>query len=120
MSLNASSIVLEASQKITLKVGSSTIVLNASGVYLDGAMVYKQCGGAADSTSDLTFQNVVDAVQADPGEPASSRLAGKGGAAAARGSHQVQAQHAPDCSMDDENMLSSDMSDWCGSDGEGG
>ena len=120
LSLNASNIVLEASQKITLKVGSSTIVLNSSGVYLDGTMVNHQCNGPADSTSDLTFQNVMDATQADPGEPASSRLAGKGGAAASRGSHQVQAQHAPLTNLDDDNMISSDMAQWCDAEGGGG
>lgn len=123
LSLNASSIVLEASQKITLKVGSSTVVLNSSGVYLDGTMVYNQCNGPADSTSDLTFQNVVDAAQADPGEPANARqggASGAGGAAAPRGSHQVQAQHAPTTGLDDDNMVSSDMAQWSGDDGGAG
>ena len=120
LSLNATNIVLEASQKITLKVGSSTIVLNASGVYFDGTMVNRDPNGPADSTSDLTFQNVMDATQADPGEPASSRLGGKGGAAAGRGSHQVQAQHAPLTNLDDDNMISSDMAQWCDAEGGGG
>ncbi|HUN42435.1 MAG TPA: type VI secretion system tip protein TssI/VgrG [Acetobacteraceae bacterium] len=114
LSLNASSIVLEASQKITLKVGSSTIVLNAGGVYLDGTMIYNQCGGPADSAADLTFQNVMDATQADPGEPAKSRQGGgSGGSSPSRGSHQVQAQHAPDTGADDDNMISSDLTQWC-------
>jgi type VI secretion system secreted protein VgrG len=120
LSLNASSIVLEASQKITLKVGSSTVVLNSSGVYIDGTMVYNQCSGPADTAADLTFQNVVDATQADPGEPANSRQGGKGGAAASRASHQVTAQHAPATGLDNDNMVSSDMAQWCGTDGDGG
>jgi type VI secretion system secreted protein VgrG len=120
LSLNASSIVLEASQKITLKVGSSTVVLNSSGVYLDGTMVYNQCNGPADSTSDLTFQNVVDATHADAGEPANARGSGKGGAAASRGAHQVEAQHAPTTELDSDGMVSSDMAQWCDVDGGGG
>jgi len=115
--LNAKNIVLEASQKITLKVGSSTIVLNAGGVYLDGAMIYKQGNGPADSTSDLTFQDVLDAVQADAGDPPGKRQGGGGPGSAARGSHVVPAQHAPESGVDEDGMLSTDMGDWSGDSG---
>jgi len=126
-SLNAQNIVLEASQKLTLKVGSSTVVMNAGGVYIDGAMVYKQCSGQADSAADLNMQTIMDAQQADPGEPGRSRLgggasggSGGGGGSAGRGSQTVPAQHAPACTTDDDGMVSSDMSQWAAGDSGGG
>src|SRR5262249_38480209 len=61
LSLNAGTIVIEASQKLTLKVGGSTIVLNPCGVYLDGAMIYNQSGGPADSATDAHIKDVADA-----------------------------------------------------------
>jgi uncharacterized protein involved in type VI secretion and phage assembly len=122
LSFNAKNIIIEASQKITLMVGQSTLVLSPSTHYLDGPMICKQQDGPADPTPDLTFQNVVDATHADPGEPPGKRASGrKGGAGSGqRGSHTVPSQHAISCGMDDDNMLSVPLSQLCTADGDGG
>ena len=122
LSFNAKNIVIEASQKITLMVGQSTLVLSPSTHYLDGPMICKQQDGPADPTPDLTFQNVVDATHSDPGEPPSKRASGGkgGGGSGKRGSHPVTSQHAIGCGMDDDNMLSVPLSQLCTADGDGG
>jgi uncharacterized protein involved in type VI secretion and phage assembly len=119
LSLNAATIVIEASQKLTLKVGCSTVVLNPSGVYLDGAMIYKQCGGPADGAADAQIKDVVDAEKADPGEPACMRTESGGGGGAKRGEHPVPAQHGPDCTLDPEHMICVRLPTLCTVDGAG-
>lgn len=119
LSLNASSIVLEAKQKITLRVGQSTLVLTPSTHYLDGPMICKQQDGPADPVPDLTFQNVVDATKADPGEPANTRVTSSAGGGGKRDSHQVKALHGTDCTMDSDNMVCVDLPQLCTADGDG-
>jgi uncharacterized protein involved in type VI secretion and phage assembly len=127
LSINAKNIVLEASQKITLRVGQSTLVLSPSTHYLDGPMICKQQDGPADPVPDLTFQNVADAAMADPGEPPGLRAGGGGdgggkggkGGGGGRGTHQVTAQHALSCGMDSDSMVSVDMPQLCGADDAG-
>ena len=65
----ANSIVLQAAQKIPLKVGNSTVVVNAGGTWLDGPIVPLQQGGAADSAASVTIKDIADAAKADPGDP---------------------------------------------------
>lgn len=122
LSFNAKNIVIEASQKITLMVGQSTLVLSPSTHYLDGPMICKQQDGPADPTPDLTFQDVADAAHADPGEPPSKRASGGkgGGGSGQRSSHTVTAQHAIGCGMDDDSMLSVPLPQLCTADGDGG
>jgi len=67
--LNAKSVVIEASQKITLKVGSSFVVVDPSGVYISGPLVQINSGGTPGSTSDQDLADPLDAGQADPGDP---------------------------------------------------
>jgi uncharacterized protein involved in type VI secretion and phage assembly len=118
-SLNASNIVLEASQKLTLKVGGSTVVLNPCGVYVDGPMIYLQSGGPAGTASDATMKDVADAVKADPGEPAFMRTEMEGGCRGKRGGggqrHErtVPAQHAPPCTQDSSQMICMPLSLLC-------
>jgi uncharacterized protein involved in type VI secretion and phage assembly len=79
LSLNAGAVVIEAAEKLTLKVGGSTVVLNPAGVYIDGPMIYKQGGGPADSAAALNMTDVADAARADPGDPANKRASGGSG-----------------------------------------
>lgn len=67
--LNAQEVVIEASQKITLKVGASFVVVDPAGVFITGAMVNINSGGSPGSTMDVTMTDPVDAAQADPGDP---------------------------------------------------
>jgi hypothetical protein len=67
--LNAQEVVVEASQKITLKVGASFVVVNPAGVFLSGAMVNINSGGSPGSTVNLTMTDPLDATRADPGDP---------------------------------------------------
>ena len=68
-SLNAQSVVIEASQKITLKVGSSFVVVDPAGVQISGPMVQINSGGSPDNTSDVDLTDPRDALMADPGDP---------------------------------------------------
>jgi uncharacterized protein involved in type VI secretion and phage assembly len=67
--LNAQNVVIEASQKITLKVGNSFVVVNPAGVFISGAMVQINSGGSPGSTSDAELTDPLDAGIADPGDP---------------------------------------------------
>jgi uncharacterized protein involved in type VI secretion and phage assembly len=126
LSLNAGTIVIEASQKLTLKVGGSTVVLNPCGVYLDGAMIYNQCGGPADAAADAHIKDVADATKADPGEPAYMRTpmaggcgGGGGGGGGKRGENTVPAQHGPECTQDPDHMICVPLPQLCTPDGTG-
>jgi type VI secretion system secreted protein VgrG len=126
LSLNAGTIVIEASQKLTLKVGGSTVVLNPCGVYLDGAMIHNQGGGPADTASDAQIKDVANAVKADPGEPAYMRTRmdggcqpGGGGGSGKRGEHTVPAQHGLPCTQDSEGMICLPLPQLCTPEGDG-
>jgi len=92
--LNAQSVVIEAPLKITLKVGASFVVLDPTGVYINGPMVMINSGGAPGVTMDAEITDPLDAGEADPGDPpnwlAQHRAAHGGG----RRHHTAAAQHA--------------------------
>ncbi|MFO1158070.1 MAG: type VI secretion system tip protein TssI/VgrG [Reyranellaceae bacterium] len=67
--LNAQEVVIEASQKVTLKVGASFVVVDPAGVFINGAMVNINSGGSPGSTIDVPMTDPLDAAQADPGDP---------------------------------------------------
>lgn len=67
--LNATSVVIEASMKITLKVGNSFVVVDPAGVFISGPMVQINSGGSPGSTSDSDLTDPLDAAMADPGDP---------------------------------------------------
>jgi type VI secretion system secreted protein VgrG len=119
LSLNAGTIVIEASQKLTLKVGGSTVVLNPCGVYIDGALIHNQGGGPADTAADVTIKDVADAVKADPGEPAYMRAempggcTGGGGGGGRRRERTVPAQHGLPCTLDSEQMICLPLAQLC-------
>lgn len=127
LSLNATTIVIEASQKLTLKVGGSTVVLNPCGVYHDGPLIPNQGGGPADSAADAKIKDVADASKADPGEPGYMRTempggckgGGGGGGGGKRGEHTVPAQHGLPCTLDSERMICLPLAQLCTADGDG-
>jgi uncharacterized protein involved in type VI secretion and phage assembly len=119
LSLNAGTIVIEASQKLTLKVGGSTVVLNPCGVYIDGPLIHNQNGGPADTAADATIKDVADAVRADPGEPAYMRAempggcGGGGGGGGKRRERTVPARHGLPCTLDSEQMICLPLPQLC-------
>ena len=66
--LNAKNIIIEGSVMITLKVGSSWIVLDPSGVYINGPMVMINSGGTPAATTDQEITDPTDATAAEPGD----------------------------------------------------
>jgi uncharacterized protein involved in type VI secretion and phage assembly len=95
--LNAQSVVIEAQQKITLKVGASFVVVDPSGVYISGPMVMINSGGSPGVTTSADVTDPYDAAQADPGDPpnwlAQHRSAGAGWGGQRR-HHTAAAKHA--------------------------
>ena len=69
ISLNAKTIVLEASQNITLKVGGNFVVIDASGVSVKGMLVNINSGGSPKGITGSGTTEVAGAGKADPGEP---------------------------------------------------
>ncbi len=67
--INAQKVVVEASQKITLKVGGNFVVVDPAGVWIKGSMVQINSGGSPDSTGNVTITEPLDAAVADPGDP---------------------------------------------------
>ncbi len=66
---NARAIIIEAKQKISLKVGGNFIMIDPSGVTIYGTMVKINSGGFGTETGDPDFQDASDAAAADTGEP---------------------------------------------------
>jgi uncharacterized protein involved in type VI secretion and phage assembly len=95
--LNAQSVVIEAQQKITLKVGASFVVVDPSGVYISGPMVMINSGGSPGVTTSADVTDPYDAAEADPGDPpnwlAQHRSAGAGWGGQRR-HHTAAAKHA--------------------------
>jgi uncharacterized protein involved in type VI secretion and phage assembly len=107
-SIGASSIVIEATNQITLKVGGSWIVIGPSGVYIDGPMVYINSGGAPQSSSAVTMQNVADAEVAEPGDKPNSRVTDcnpQPQGAGQRATHTDWIQPALPCILNDQNQI---------------
>jgi len=68
-SLNAKEIILEATTKISLKVGGSCIVIEPSLITIASAMVKINSGGFGTETGDTSIDDPLDAGGADTGEP---------------------------------------------------
>ena len=91
--MNASEVVIEATHKITLKVGGSFVVVDPMGVFIKGAVVKINSGGSPGDTSSTEMIDVADAGAADPGDPPdwlARHPPGKGGK---RGTHTAEAKH---------------------------
>jgi uncharacterized protein involved in type VI secretion and phage assembly len=91
--LNATSVVIEASMKITLKVGGSFVVLDPAGVFIKGALVQINSGGSPDSTSNADVTEPNDAGMADPGDPPNWLATHKGHGGGGHKHHTAEAQH---------------------------
>jgi uncharacterized protein involved in type VI secretion and phage assembly len=72
--LNAKNVVIEAPIKITLKVGSSFVVVDNAGVWIKGPVVMINSGGSPGATSDVDVTDAADAATAEPGDQANKRL----------------------------------------------
>ena len=73
-SVGADSLVIEATEQITFKVGASWIVITPCGVYVNGPQVCKNSGGSPGSSSSVTMLTVGDAETAEPGDEYYERL----------------------------------------------
>lgn len=91
--INAQKVVVEASQKITLKVGGNFVVVDSAGVWIKGSMVQINSGGSPDSTSNVTITEPLDAMLADPGEPPNWLALQPPGGRGGRRTHTAVAKH---------------------------
>jgi len=62
-------VVISSSRKVTLQVGGNFIVIDSSGVYIKGNMVYINSGGGAQPSSPAVEAAPGDALEADTGKP---------------------------------------------------
>ena len=91
--INAQKVVVEASQKITLKVGGNFVVVDSAGVWIKGTMVQINSGGSPDSTSNVTITEPLDAALADPGDPPNWIALHPPGRGGGRRTHTAVAHH---------------------------
>jgi uncharacterized protein involved in type VI secretion and phage assembly len=66
-SISADTIVLKAVKSITVIVGTSIVVVQPEGVYIEAAMHYDQCGASGQAAAAASITEPKDPVQADPG-----------------------------------------------------
>ncbi len=93
--VNSRSITLEASQKITLVVGSSCIIVDMMGVTIQGPMVKINCGAVAPPLVPARIGSPLDAEQADTGEPGYCDKPRKYSGGGGRRWGTTNLQHAP-------------------------
>jgi type VI secretion system secreted protein VgrG len=93
--VNSKSITLEASQKITLVVGSSCIIVDMMGITIQGPMVKINCGAVAPPLVPAKIGGPLDAEHADTGEPGYCDKPRKGGGGGGRKWGTTNLQHAP-------------------------
>lgn len=92
--LNAKQIILEASQKISLKVGGSCIVIDPTSITIAAAQVKINSGGYGTEVPDPGIDDPVDATLSDNGEPGYlDRIARGGGGRGGHHHRQLHAQH---------------------------
>ncbi|MBE7517308.1 MAG: type VI secretion system tip protein VgrG [Chloracidobacterium sp.] len=89
---NAQNIILEASTKISLKVGGSCVVIDPSGVTIAGSMVKINSGGFGTETGDPSIDDPMDAETADTGAPGYLDRPRSGGGRTRR-SRKLKSQH---------------------------
>jgi type VI secretion system secreted protein VgrG len=93
--LNAQQITIEALQQITLKVGSSFVVVDLTGVTIQGPLVRINSGGGAAGTGPAVIDDPLDCEGADTGEPGFLDRPRKGGGRGRR-RRTLTGQHGPD------------------------
>ena len=100
--VNSKTITLEASQKITLVVGSSCIIVDMMGITIQGPMVKINSGGAGTPIVPAKIGPPLDAEQADTGEPGYCDKPRKGGGGGGRKWGTTNIQHAPKVKRNDD------------------
>ncbi len=93
--INSKTITLEASQKITLMVGMSVIIIDLMGITIQGPMVKINSGGAGVPITPALIAGPVDAEPADTGEPGYLDRPRTGGGGGGRNWGTTNIQHAP-------------------------
>jgi type VI secretion system secreted protein VgrG len=91
--INAPKVIVEASQKITLKVGGNFVVIDPAGVWIKGSMVQINSGGSADSAGNATVTEPLEAAVADPGDPPNWLALHPPRPGGGRRTHTAQAHH---------------------------
>jgi Rhs element Vgr protein len=91
--LNAAQIIMEASQKISLKVGGSAVILEPAGVTIVGPLVKINSGGYGTETGDPSIEDPLDAAISDTGEPGWLEKHKGTGVGGGRKSRTVKSQH---------------------------
>lgn len=124
VSIALNSLVIEATKKITFKVGQAFIVIDPCNVYINGpAMIWENSGGSPDKAAAVTMQNVADASLAEPGDRWNYRVTActeSPGGHTQRGTHTANPTPAPDCGMPGSPSFGSGVScDFLGSSGSG-
>jgi type VI secretion system secreted protein VgrG len=95
LSLKATEIVIEATTKISLKVGGSCILIDMSGMSIAGAMLKFNSGGFGANAADVDIENPLDAALSDPGQPGYlDNLPKGGGKGTGRSKRHASAEHS--------------------------
>lgn len=101
VSIALDSLVIEATKKITLKVGQSFIVIDPCEIWINApAMIYENSGGSPDKALAVTMQNVADATAAEPGDQWNKRTtdcSDQPKTHGQRGTHTEKPTPAPAC-----------------------
>ena len=100
--LNAQTITLESLQGITLKVGGSFIVVDLTGITIQGPIVKINSGGAATGTTPFQMGAPLDAEHADTGEPGYLDRPRTGGGTGGSRWRTVDGYHAPVVKRNDD------------------
>ncbi|MBK9154975.1 MAG: type VI secretion system tip protein VgrG [Chloracidobacterium sp.] len=103
---NSKTITLEASQKITLMVGSSCIIVDMMGITIQGPMVKINSGGAGVPMTPALIAPPLDAEHADTGEPGYLDRPRTGGGGGGRNWGTTNIQHAPVVKRRDDGTYS--------------
>jgi len=94
--LNAQQVIIEASQKISLKVGGNFVVIDRTGVSINGTMVKINSGGSATATGNPTIEDPIEAAGAAPcKKPGSTSGVSSRAARRSRRIRTLRSQHAP-------------------------
>jgi hypothetical protein len=91
---NAKEIIIEAATKISLKVGASCVILDASGVTIAGPTVKINSGGFGTDTGNPAIEDPLDAEAADTGEPGYLDRPRPAGGGSGRRRRTLASQHA--------------------------
>jgi len=104
--VNAQKITLEGSQSVTLKVGSSCVIVDMMGITIQGPMVKINSGGSAQPTGPATIDDPLDAETADTGEPGYLDRPRSGGGGGGRRRRTLNGQHAPSVTRNEDGTYS--------------